>query len=81
MITAADVLVYWAQLTSDVGVIIAIAISSVIGALSALLGLGFGIRKAIKYATGPGFQDDTGTWYNTKAEADAANDFIARSGI
>lgn len=39
----------------DIGTILAVAVAAVVGALVALLGLGFGIRKARHYVTGRKF--------------------------
>lgn len=40
---------------SDIGVIFAVAIAAILAAWAALVGLGYGIRKARKYVTGKHF--------------------------
>lgn len=45
----------WTTFTGDVSILIGLAVVAVLGALAALLGLGFAVRHARKYITGRKF--------------------------
>jgi len=55
MFSTTTVQTAFADLTTDVGVILGIAVVAILGAWAALVGLGWGVRKTSKHVTGKKF--------------------------